>query len=96
MQLIAIKPGFHDGERIRRGQIFEFDEKREVQQRIDGKLVFKDGKPVMVPVRMPKWARPPNEALAEIAEQEAKEKRSAGDTKPKAAAAAAQKKREGF
>lgn len=90
MKLVATRNGFYHGERIRRGQSFDFDETEQVQARKDGKPVFADGKPVMVSVKQPAWAMAPAAAKAEIAQQDAKER--AGDTKPVAAQANAKKR----
>lgn len=92
MKLIATRAGFYGGSRIRVGEAFYFDENAEVQARDPktGKLqVTADGKPVMVKVRMPKWAAPEPEARKAIAAAKAKERAAAGDTKSAAAAKAA-------
>jgi hypothetical protein len=87
MKMTATSMGFYKGKRIRAGATFEFNENERVQVRdkATGKLCFdKGGEPVMVTVKLPKWAEPAGQAAA------AKPARS--DTKPADAAAAAKAK----
>lgn len=86
MKMIATSDGFYKGRRVREGAAFEFDENEEVAARKDGKPVLKDGKPLMVKVKAPRWAVPAAEAKPKTAAA------PAGDTKPADAAAAARKK----
>src|SRR5688572_22353037 len=93
MKMIAIRMGFYKGDRIRPGAEFDFNENELVQSRdAKGKPAFADGKPVMVKVRVPKWAMPASnaaEAKKAIAKANAP---TNGDTKPSAAAAVAKQK----
>lgn len=95
MELVAFKPGFFLGARVRVGQAFSFDEKATVHAKDKaGRLAFDaEGKPVMIPLKMPtKWAAPSAEALKQIARDRAKQIAQAGDTKPVAARTAALRK----
>jgi hypothetical protein len=98
MELVAIRPGFHAGRRLRPGDRFQFDENAKVQARdtTTGKLKLDDkGEPLMVKVRVPKWAQPPAEAKRSLAEIKAKEVAGASDTKTVAARAASKAKLDG-
>lgn len=87
MLLTATRTGFYKNQRIRPGQEFEFDENEQVQARNKdtGKPLQKDGKPVMVQMKMPKWAAPKAEALASLAAEKRKQAAQADDLKPIAA-----------
>lgn len=93
-QLIAIRLGFYAGERIRAGQEFTFDDEEKVQARKEGKALFKDGEPVMVYVRAPKWAMPADNPAAAKAAIAATTPTN-GDTKPVGAQKAAAKRARG-
>lgn len=90
MELIAVRDGFYHGVRVRRGERFSFDENEMVQARENGKPAMKDGKPVMVKVKVPKWGKAPSEARAVMAAEESR--KQVVDTKPLAAAAAAKRR----
>lgn len=92
MELVAIRDGFHGGARVRRGESFNFDENEQVQARekATGRPMERDGKPVMVKVKPPRWAKPKAEAAAALAESA--KKHDVVDTKPLAAAAAAKRR----
>lgn len=89
MKMLATSDGFYKGRRVREGAAFEFDENEEVAARKDGKPVLKDGKPLMVKVKAPKWAVPAAEAKPKAPTP------LNGDTKPADAAAAARRKTTG-
>ena len=73
---------------INMGKTFEFDENEEVQAKDPktGKLLVKDGKPVMVKRKAPSWAVPSGTPAP------AKKELKQGDTKPAEAQAAAKAK----
>ncbi|MBP7947946.1 MAG: hypothetical protein KA191_18070 [Verrucomicrobia bacterium] len=92
VELVAVRDGFYHGARVRRGERFSFDESEMVQarDRMTGKPLEKDGKPVLVKVKQPRWGKPRAEAAQVIAAEESR--RVVVDTKPLAAAAAAKRR----
>lgn len=88
MKMTAVRDGFYGGARRRAGSTFEFDENQQVQAKDPktGKLLEKDGAPVMVKVKAPSWAVPVGQPVPPKAEVKQ------GDTKPLEAQKAAKAK----